>query len=65
MELYPKTAASLKELAIIKREVMLHYMEKNIELMESKVNTGVPASLAYEGARSDSGTPTSDSIRRA
>lgn len=27
MELYPKTAEAMKEMAVIKREVLLHYME--------------------------------------
>lgn len=47
MELYPNTASALKELGFLKREIFLHYMEKNIELSESKSNTGVPISLAH------------------
>ena len=31
-ELYPKTAAALRELCVLKREIYLHYMEASLRL---------------------------------
>lgn len=43
-ELYPQTAQRLKELAIVKREILLHYMDTNIELsaMNDCESAGIP-----------------------
>ena len=61
-QLYPKTAEALKDLALIKREIYLHYMETAISLDKGRSQTGIPASLHNSGE--EMGTPTSDSIRR-
>ena len=58
-DLYPKTAAALKEIAIIKREIYLHYMETAIKLNSNRYATGIPSSLHNSGDQIIQ-TPTSD-----
>jgi len=45
-ELYPETAEILRELALLKREIMLHYMEINQKLSFNRRQTGIPISLS-------------------
>lgn len=45
-ELYPETYQRLKDQAIVKREIILHFMEKNIELDQIRNQTGIPAALS-------------------
>lgn len=45
-ELYPKTFDRLKDMAIVKREIILHYMEKSVEMDHDRGQTGIPATLS-------------------
>ena len=44
--LYPKTAEILRDIALLKREIILHYMEVNLTLRDDHAQTGgVPKAL--------------------
>jgi len=63
MELYPKTAEAMKELAVIKREVLLHYMEQTVLLNHQRLQTGIPLSLS-EAEEFNQPTPPSSLARK-
>ena len=54
-QLYPKSASACKDIAILKRDVILHYMNCNLELTKNR-ETGIPAQIA-DGSEAE--TPTS------
>lgn len=62
-DLYPKTSSEYKEFALLKREIILHYMVTGLELNKSRRETGIPSALAV--GSNNVGTPTSNSMRRA
>lgn len=45
MELYPNAAHNMKEFALMKREVILHYMDQTLKQSYKRLITGIPASL--------------------
>ena len=64
-ELYPKTSQKLKDLALIKREIVLHYMDHGIRLFQKLRSTGIPSSLQSETLDgNDPETPTSSQVKR-
>ena len=44
-EMYPKSSEALKQAALLKREIILHYMECGLKLSAHRRVTGIPASL--------------------
>ena len=44
-ELYPTTCQKLKDLALIKREIVLYYMDQGLKLFQKLRSTGIPSSL--------------------
>ena len=64
-ELYPKTSEKLKELALIKREIVLHYMDHGLRLFQKMRSTGIPKSLQSDEVDGNgSETPTSSQVKR-
>ena len=61
-ELYPKTLQKLKDLALIKREIVLHYMDHGLRLFQKLRSTGIPSSLQSD--TNDPETPTSSQVKR-
>lgn len=50
--LYPKTAEILRDIALLKREIILHYMEVNLMLRDEHAQTGgVPKVLISDDGR--------------
>ena len=44
-ELYPKSNSACKEMAILKREIILHYMNTGLEMSYFRRKTGIPSAL--------------------
>ena len=58
-EMYPKTAENLKQAALLKREIILHYMERGLNLSAHRRVTGIPASIS-DSQRNIPCTPPND-----
>ena len=62
-EMYPKSAEFLKQAALLKREIILHYMERGVNLSAHRRVTGIPASIS-NSERNLPSTPPNEEIEK-